>query len=167
MTAVAKAFQGAGVGAKLKWAQRERALAEGVKFIKWTFEPGKARNAFFNLEKLGAVVTEYQRNFYGTDYSVTDPEKKLGLDSDRLFAEWRLESERVKALAEGRTFNVEEEPATIITIPADWLNLVADQPETAVTELARIRSQFENAFAAKMLCRGFDRSSNSYLLYND
>jgi predicted GNAT superfamily acetyltransferase len=167
MTAVAGSFQGMGVGAKLKWAQRERALTEGVKFIKWTFEPGKARNAFFNLEKLGAVITEYQRNFYGTDYSVSAPGNKIGLDSDRLFAEWRLGSERVKALADGRKFNVEEEPSASIMIPADWNSLVEKDPETAVTELARIRSEFEKAFAAKMLCRRFDREKNAYLLYSD
>src|SRR5688500_15398726 len=62
MTAVRSAFQGHGVGARLKWAQRTRALSENIRFIKWTFEPVKARNAFFNLEKLGAMVTESQPN---------------------------------------------------------------------------------------------------------
>ena len=59
MTAVKKDFQSRGVGAGLKWAQRDRALVAGVKYIKWTFEPWKARNAFFNLEKLGATIREY------------------------------------------------------------------------------------------------------------
>ena len=167
MTAVAADFQSYGIGARLKWAQRERALAAGVKFIKWTFEPGKARNAFFNLEKLGAVVTEYQRNFYGTDYSTNGGTgEKIGLDSDRLFAEWRLESERVLALADGRGFTVEEEPATIVPIPPDWNSLVARQPTRAVEELLRIRAAFESAFARKELCRGFRRETNEYLLYN-
>src|SRR3982751_2160908 len=69
MTAVRAGSQGYGIGARLKWVQRLRALSEGVKLIKWTFEPTKARNAYFNLEKLGAVVREYQENFYGPDYS--------------------------------------------------------------------------------------------------
>ena len=56
MTAVRNDFQSAGIGARLKWAQRIHALELGVRFIKWTFEPIKARNAYFNLEKLGAVV---------------------------------------------------------------------------------------------------------------
>src|SRR5690349_10037638 len=60
MTAVKQDFQSRGLGAALKWAQRNRALKAGVKYVKWTFEPWKARNAFFNLEKLGAVVREYQ-----------------------------------------------------------------------------------------------------------
>ena len=49
MTAVRADFQGHGVGAKLKWAQRARALELGVKFVKWTFEPWKARNAYFKI----------------------------------------------------------------------------------------------------------------------
>ena len=53
MAAVASDFQGVGLGAALKWAQRERAIAEGVTYVKWTFQPVHARNAFFNLEKLG------------------------------------------------------------------------------------------------------------------
>src|SRR5260221_448179 len=92
MTAVRVDFQSHGVGAGLKWAQREKALEFGVKYIKWTFEPVKARNAYFNLEKLGAFVCEYQENFYGTDYTTAGTDKQIGLASDRLFAEWHLES---------------------------------------------------------------------------
>ncbi len=69
MTAVRPDFQGHGVGATLKWAQRKRAIELGIKYVKWTFEPWKARNAYFNLEKLGAIVSEYHPNFYGVDYS--------------------------------------------------------------------------------------------------
>jgi predicted GNAT superfamily acetyltransferase len=66
MTAVDKNYQNYGIGAKLKWAQRERALQEGVNYIKWTFQPVQARNAFFNLERLGATINVYAPNFYGT-----------------------------------------------------------------------------------------------------
>ena len=63
MTGVRPEYQSVGVGASLKWAQRARALADGIDYIRWTFEPAKARNAFFNLEKLGASVREYRVNF--------------------------------------------------------------------------------------------------------
>ncbi len=100
MTAVRADFQSHGVGAKLKWTQRLRALELGVKYVKWTFEPWKARNAYFNLEKLGAIVSEYQPNFYGTDYSTAaQTGNKIGLASDRLFAEWHLESAKVKGFS--------------------------------------------------------------------
>ena len=62
-------------------------------------------------EKLGAIVSEYQRNFYGTDYAVS-PEsgKQIGLQSDRLFAEWPLESEKVKTLAAGAQWDETRTP---------------------------------------------------------
>ena len=166
MTAVRDKFQGLGVGARLKWAQRERALELGVKVIKWTFEPVKARNAFFNLEKLGAIVTEYQDNFYGTDYS-TSPGEKIGLASDRLFAEWHLESDKVKALSAGKAFHDDSEPAARISIPANWNEVVKKGAETALEEQLRIRKDFHAAFAKGLVGRGFlrDETSPCYLLY--
>src|SRR5258706_15323116 len=122
MMAVAAEYQNKGVGAQLKWAQRERALAEGRDFIKWTFEPMRARNAHFNLNRLGVVVREYAVNFYGTDY-VTNPVEKSagasGMDSDRLFASWELRSPRVAALAAGQDFPFPE-PDETIEIPSDF-----------------------------------------------
>ncbi|MFN2392686.1 MAG: GNAT family N-acetyltransferase, partial [Pyrinomonadaceae bacterium] len=82
MTAVLPQFQSLGIGAKLKWTQRERALSENVKFIKWTFQPVQARNAFFNLGRLGVIIKGYKPNFYGTDYSTSaEQTKAVGLDS--------------------------------------------------------------------------------------
>lgn len=167
MTAVRADFQSFGIGARLKWAQRDRALDENVKFIKWTFEPVKARNAFFNLEKLGAIVTEYHENFYGTDYS-TSPDQKIGLASDRLFAEWHLESEKVKALARGETFSDLAEPARTIVIPTDWSALVkAESAKAALEEQLRVRNEFTDAFGAGLVGRGFVRDSTAprFLLF--
>jgi predicted GNAT superfamily acetyltransferase len=105
MTAVSKDFQNLHVGTRLKWAQRERSLRENVKFIKWTFQPIQARNAFFNLERLGAVIKTYAPNFYGTDYSTAHNENgQIGLDSDRLFCEWHLERAKVAALSNAEKF---------------------------------------------------------------
>ena len=117
MTGVRAEFQGLGLGGRLKWAQREKALAAGVRYIKWTFEPVKARNAYFNLEKLGAVVAEYRVNFYGTDYGTANG---VGIASDRLFAEWHLESEKVKALSQGKQIREARDPAATIVITNDW-----------------------------------------------
>ena len=163
MTAVRAAFQGAGVGARLKWAQRSRALADGVKFIKWTFEPVKARNAFFNLEKLGAIVTQYEENFYGLDYST---DEKIGMASDRLFAEWHLESEKVKRLGAGEPFIETREPVERISVPANWSELLKDPP-SALAEQLRVRGEFQKAFAHGLIGRRFERGSTEYLLYRD
>src|SRR6266513_3201587 len=115
MMAVAAEYQNKGVGAQLKWAQRERALAESRDFIKWTFEPMRARNAHFNLNRLGVVVREYAVNFYGTDYSTNMIEKAAGIsgmDSDRVFASWDLRSPRVAALATGAEYPLPAVPAS-------------------------------------------------------
>jgi predicted GNAT superfamily acetyltransferase len=170
MTAVREDFQSYGIGAKLKWAQRERALEMGVKCVKWTFEPAKARNAYFNLEKLGAIVTEYQPNFYGTDYSTSDDNgEKIGLASDRVFTEWHLESEKVRTLAGGGPFVETREPELEIEIPLDWLELISIDPLAAKNDLVRIRFNFEKAFADGLTARGFVRNdvAPKYLFYKD
>jgi predicted GNAT superfamily acetyltransferase len=168
MTGVRPEYQSHGIGAKLKWAQRERALSDGVRFIKWTFEPVKARNAFFNLEKLGVVVREYMVNFYGTDYA-TAPEagQNVGLDSDRLFAEWHLDSPKVAALASGNKFVESVEPTATIQVMDDWPGMVANGPGKAKAEQIRIREEFQTAFGHGMVCRGFwrDREQPAFLLY--
>lgn len=172
MMAVHKDYQNLGLGARLKWAQRERALAEGRRFIKWTWEPMQARNAHFNLNRLGVVVRAYGENFYGTDY-VTDPEQQTpaatGLASDRLFAGWELSSPRVVALASG------EEPAppsgavAAIEIPADWAGLIKRDVNLAKQEQLRVRQEFVQALSTGLVCAGFERSVTRprYLLYND
>ena len=68
--AVAKDYQNKGVGARLKWAQRAKAISEGRDFIKWTWDPMQARNAHFNLNRLGVTVRSLRENFYGIDYNV-------------------------------------------------------------------------------------------------
>lgn len=170
MTAVSAGFQGAGVGAQLKWAQRDRALSEGVKHIKWTFEPWKARNAYFNLEKLGAAVVEYQPNFYGIDYSTAATGGvPIGLASDRLFAEWNLESEKVRRFAAGEDFVESRKPVRTIEIVSDWAGLVEESTDKALAEQSRIRKEFEESFAEGFVCRGFVRDADrpKYLLYED
>jgi len=170
MTAVREDFQSFGIGAELKWAQRTRALEEGVKYVKWTFEPVKARNAFFNLEKLGAVVSEYRPNFYGTDYSTAHEQcGRIGLDSDRLFAEWHLESGKVEKLAVGESYVEDLTPERTIGIPADWYSLVETNPKGAISELTRVKDEFEAAFSDGLICRGFirDEQKPEYLLYRN
>ncbi len=168
MTAVRKDFQSHGVGAKLKWAQRARSLAENVRFIKWTFQPVMARNAFFNLEKLGAVVRHYEPNFYGTDYPACENQNEnLGLDSDRLFAEWHLENEKVVKLSGGEKFFEIVEPVKKIEIPNDWNTVVKTNPQKAIEEQTRIKKEFQNAFAENLIAKGFEKSETNprYLLF--
>ena len=166
MTAVREDFQGAGIGRRLKWAQRDRALQLGVRLIKWTFEPVKARNAYFNLEKLGAIVLDYQEDFYGPDYA-TSP--GIGLASDRLFAEWHLESEKVAALSCGDDYEERKRPARSIEVPASWTSIIKEDPQQALAVQLGVRKEFEEAFANGLVCRSFRRDDlrPAYILYED
>lgn len=170
MTAVKATFQSYGIGGKLKWMQRQRSLELGVKYVKWTFEPWKARNAYFNLEKLGAKITEYQPNFYGIDYATASTGGvPIGLASDRLFAEWNLESEKVTVLADGLSFTETRLPVREILVTPDWSSLVSSDPKGAIAEQARLKNEFETAFAVGLVADGFvrDDSHPKYLLYKD
>jgi len=178
MMAVAPEYQNQGVGARLKWRERKRAIEEGRSFIKWTWDPMQARNAHFNLNRLGVTVTSYAENFYGTDYA-TIPELKEsgtpeiatvnlpGIDSDRLFANWQLQSRRVIDLARGSVAGVITNPDAVIHIPADWSKLIRQNSDEARQEQLRVRQEFQNAFAAGLVCAAFERSSErpGYLLY--
>jgi predicted GNAT superfamily acetyltransferase len=170
MTAVKASFQSYGIGGKLKWTQRNRSLELGVKYVKWTFEPWKARNAYFNLEKLGAKITEYQPNFYGIDYATASTGGvPIGLASDRLFAEWHLESEKVLKLANSSSFTETRTPVREIEVTPDWAKLVESDPKAAIAEQARLKNEFEAAFAAGLVAAGFvrDDSQPKYLLFKD
>lgn len=169
MTAVAKEFQNAGVGASLKWAQREKSLALGQHFIKWTFDPLQARNAHFNLNVLGAVIRTYAENYYGSNYLTMpgDFAEQTNLDSDRLFAEWQLDSAKVIALKEGKRLETFERPEFAIEIPANWKTLVEHNLQQARREQLRVRAAFQQAFAKNLICAGFERGAETskYLFY--
>jgi predicted GNAT superfamily acetyltransferase len=168
MLAVKKDYQNKGVGARLKWAQRERALAEGRRLIRWTWDPMQARNAHFNLNRLGVVVRSYAVNFYGTDYSVveTPDAHRPGIDSDRLFGEWELDSQRVERREARQDVSVATPEATI-AIPVDWSSLIKEDPARARSELLRVRGEFEKAFESDLVCAGFasDAQRPRYLLF--
>src|SRR5215204_2447596 len=171
MMAVAKDYQNRGVGARLKWAQSARVLAEGRRFIRWTWDPAQSRNAHFNLNRLGVVVRSYAVNYYGTDYSTVTCRfaEPLGLDSDRLVAEWELDSPRVEAFARGDAPEPLGEPAASARIPPNWGALVSEDPSAARAELLRVRGEFQTAFAAGLVCAGFDRdpSGPKYLFFRE
>src|ERR1044071_3624698 len=149
MMAVARDEQNRGVGARLKWAQRARSLEEGRRFIRWTWDPLQSRNAHFNLNRLGCVVRRYAVNYYGTDYSTVTGKfgEALGLDSDRLVAEWELDSPRVEALSRGGMAGELGEPSGSVEIPTDWGSLVREDPRRARAGILRVRTEFQAALA--------------------
>ncbi len=84
-------WQSRGVGYALKTAQRREALAQGYELIRWAYDPLEARNAYFNLAKLGGVCRQYIANMYGAGRG----ELFGQLDTDRLIVDWELPTQRV------------------------------------------------------------------------
>lgn len=87
ITGVLPAYQATGLGLSLKHAQRDWCRARGIATVTWTFDPMIARNAAFNLRKLGAVAVGYLPNFYGE----MNDQFNAGQETDRLSVEWHLD----------------------------------------------------------------------------
>ncbi len=96
ITGVRRDYQSRGVGYALKLGQREYVLRRGLSLVKWTFDPLQARNAFFNIAKLGGVCRTYIRNMYGE----LGDSLNRGRLTDRLEVEWWVGSKRVRKLLE-------------------------------------------------------------------
>ena len=92
-TGVSAAYRDRGVGKMLKLFQRDEALGRGIRLVEWTFDPLEIKNAHFNLNRLGAICRRYIPNLYG----VTTSPLHRGIETDRLVAEWWLDSRRVIA----------------------------------------------------------------------
>lgn len=100
MLAVKREYRGRDIGRRLKLAQRERALARGLRLMTWTFDPLQAANAHLNFGKLGVVSDRYVENFYGEQSSSF----LHSTGTDRLWVTWPLDSARVRARAGGARF---------------------------------------------------------------
>ena len=97
MMGVLPEYRNRGVGRLLKLAQRDDAIKTGINLIEWTFDPLELKNAFFNIERLGAIVRRYVPNQYGT----TTSHLHGGLPTDRCVAEWHVSSIRVADILSG------------------------------------------------------------------
>lgn len=78
---------GAGWGNAIKHHQRAWCLERGVKRVTWTYDPLVARNAYFNVHKLGCSIAAYLPDFYG----VMGDGLNAGQPSDRVLVAWDLE----------------------------------------------------------------------------
>jgi predicted GNAT superfamily acetyltransferase len=167
MLAVHPEARGRGLGARLKWAQREEALRRGLRLVTWTFDPLQAGNARLNLRRLGALATGLVRDLYG----VTSSPLHHGRPTDRLLVRWELESpsvrERAKggpprphpafldaprvnevAIEDGRPVTSAprlglDDAAVLLEIPADWNVLARTAPEAAAGWHEHIRAALE------------------------
>ena len=108
-TGVIAGYRDRGVGRLLKLFQRDEALGRGIRLVEWTFDPLETKNAHFNLNRLGAICRRYLPDLYG----VTSSPLHRGIPTDRLVAEWRLDSPRVVAAIKDLAGEGSEAPAAI------------------------------------------------------
>lgn len=161
MLGVLPEYRNLGLGRKLKLTQRDDALARGIDLIEWTFDPLEIKNAFFNMERLGAIVRRYVPNQYGT----TSSPLHGGLPTDRCIAEWWIASPRVNAILAGQSF---KGPAfeSRIAIPANVADIRAKDPARAREIQKQACEQFRAAFDHGLAVIGFEKSeqAGTYLI---
>jgi len=160
MLAVREQYRNRGLGAKLKLEQRKEALSRRIRHMEWTFDPLEIKNAFLNIHKLGAIVCGYRVNFYG----VSSSRLQGGLPTDRLLAEWELDSPRVLAILEsnGAGGQVAEDRILVrIQVPAsisEWKASDSDR-ERALAVQVENRRRFQEAFSQGLAVLGFVRDA--------
>ncbi len=152
-----------GLGRALKLAQRRGALAAGLDSIMWSFDPLRAKNAFFNIERLGAVCRRYFPNYYGA----VESRLQQGLPSDRLIAEWWVKSRRAKKAMGGKPLGVAAKKAAgEVAIPLDFERIAQEDPECARELQSQVRRKLTEFLRKGLVITGFAREANSgrYLL---
>jgi len=163
MVGVLPEYRNLGLGRTLKLAQRDDALKRGFKLMEWTFDPLEIKNAHLNIARLGAIVRRYKRNFYGPSSSPLQG----GLPTDRVYAEWWLDSMRVRRVLAGEQpeFDVLEQ----VDVPAriyEW-KASDDHRETAREIQSNNAAALEDAFSRGHSVLGYRRNpagDGSFLL---
>ncbi|MBC7926081.1 MAG: GNAT family N-acetyltransferase [Bryobacteraceae bacterium] len=151
MMGVLPQYRDRGIGRMLKQKQREEAQSQGIDLLEWTFDPLELKNAFFNIERLGAVVRRYVLNQYGT----TSSHLHGGLPTDRCVAEWHITRPR---------------PEVAITAEIEIPNAIGDlhrsDPARAREIQKRASESFVELFYSGLTVVRFERRAESgvYLL---
>ncbi len=169
MLAVTPSLRNSGIGVELKFAQRRRAIERGIPLMVWTFDPLQSRNAYLNIVKLGAVVRKYKVNYYGHQSTSA---LHRGLDTDRLLAEWWVDSSHVKAIAEtaGKS-ETHAQPSASVEVPFEIEQIKSRSLNEARHWQLKIRAEFEQHLAAGLYCADFVRGNaekpSQYLFFPD
>ncbi|HTV82643.1 MAG TPA: GNAT family N-acetyltransferase [Acidobacteriaceae bacterium] len=162
MLAVTPRFRNAGIGRRLKLYQRAEAVSRGIRLMEWTFDPLEIKNAHLNIHRLGVIVRTYTPNFYG----VSSSRLQAGLPTDRLHAEWWMESERVKAILSGSQYTPPQIQETIM-VPkaiAAW-KASAERVSGAEAVQAENRERFLAAFSRGLAVTGFRTDNEGNGIY--
>ncbi len=164
MLAVRQQYRNGGLGRRMKLYQREDALARGFELMEWTFDPLEVKNAYLNIEKLGAIARRYNVNQYG----ITSSPLQGGLPTDRLVAEWWMKSKRVEAVLTDAP-RAQFECRARIDVPAEVYEWKAEVTTRAQAQAVqeRNRERFQRAFAEGLCVLGYvrdGRGSGRFLL---
>ena len=156
MLAVRESWRNRGLGRRLKLEQRIEALSRGIRHMEWTFDPLEIKNAFINIRRLGAIVRSYRENFYG----VSTSRLQGGLPTDRLLAEWRLDSSRVQSILVGQhaSSTIIEERIYVPASIYEWKATESGRKQALALQAAN-RRQFQQAFGKGLAVVGFDRDA--------
>ena len=159
--AVLPEYRDRGVGRALKLQQREHCLRQDIHLIEWTFDPLEIKNAHLNIIRLGSIIRKFIPNLYG----VTSSRLHGNLPTDRLVAEWRLGSPRVKATLAGNP-PLPQASAIRVSLPRDIAQMRQDDPAAARTIQSELRRDFTHHFSRGYAVTGFqlEDSTASYLL---
>ena len=157
MLAVRQQYRNGGLGRRMKLYQREEALARGFELMEWTFDPLEIKNAYLNIEKLGAIARRYNVNQYG----ITSSPLQGGLPTDRLVAEWWMKSKRVEAVLADAP-RAEFECRARIEVPAaiyEWKAEAATRSQALAVQQSN-RERFNRAFAEGLSVLGYERDEH-------
>jgi len=153
MLAVLPEYRNAGLGRRLKLAQREDAIARGIERMEWTYDPLETKNAYLNIAKLGAISRRYEADFYGPSTSPLQG----GLPTDRLYAEWWLRSARVERALSGRVPAVEYVERVVVPKEiAEWKASTELRGRAAAVQTAN-RVALGAAFRRGLAVTGYER----------
>jgi len=150
ITGVLPTHQHLGIGFELKQAQRQWCADRGIALVTWTFDPMLARNAHFNMRKLGARARVLLPDFYGA----MDDDINRGEPTDRLEVRWDVN---------GDALRVERPILRAVPIPADYLALRETEPGAAADARHRVRESLLDSFSQGLEVVDFDRE-RGYLL---
>jgi len=168
---------GTGVGNALKFHQRAWCLQRGVTRATWTYDPLVARNAYFNIHKLGCQIDDYLPDFYG----VMDDAINQGQHSDRLMAVWRLDQEVVRNAGDPgpvvlrsvaghphlQLENAVHESRCRVQIPSDIEAVRREDPARAAEWRLALRRVLAGLFREGWSVVDFDRAGHYYMRRKD
>ena len=166
-----------GVGYALKLAQRAQALDQGIHLARWTFDPLIARNAWFNLGKLGAVADRFERAFYG---DMAD-EINRGDRTDRLVVRWDLDPDpapRIMPVGLPTVLAAEGDPRApvpaggtdpsseggVIEVPREHAELRQRDVDLSSRWRDAVADALDACFGAGLIVGAFDRDRSAYAL---